>query len=78
YLSGAHVPSSANLRTIANFFGLSVPILFSNPEEFRTLIDGNFFHAMSTARHLPEFVNFLSNIVFDGSVQDSEILGVYD
>ncbi|AZO58684.1 XRE family transcriptional regulator [Mesorhizobium sp. M1A.F.Ca.IN.022.07.1.1] len=78
YLSGAHVPSSANLRTIANFFGLSVPILFSDPEEFRTLIDGNFFHAMSTARHLPEFVNFLSNIVFDGSVQDSEILGVYD
>lgn len=33
---------------------------------------------MSTARKLPEFVNFISSIVFDSSAQDTELLGVYD
>lgn len=78
YLSGAHVPSASNLRIIANYFGLSVPILFSDPDEFRNLVDGNFFHAMSTARQLPEFSKFVSNIVVENDAQDSEIVGVYD
>jgi transcriptional regulator with XRE-family HTH domain len=78
YLSGVHRPSAANLRIIANFFGLSVPILFSDPDEFRTLIDGNFFHAMSSARQLPEFSNFVANMIVENKAQQDDILGVYD
>ncbi len=78
YLSGTHLPSAANLRLIANFFGLSVPILFSDPEEFRGLVDENYFHAMATARQLPEFSRFLSNVVMSSNVHDNELVGVYD
>lgn len=78
YLSGTHVPSAPNLRIIANYFGVSVPILFSDPDEFRNLVDGNFFHAMATARQLPEFSRFVSSIIVESDVQDSEIVGVYD
>ena len=78
YLSGTHLPSAANLRIIANYFGLSVPILFSEPDEFRNLVDGNFFHAMATARQLPEFTCFVSSIIVENETQDSEIVGVYD
>jgi len=78
YLSGTHVPSAANLRIIANYFSLSVPILFSDPDEFRNLVDGNYFHAMATARRLPEFSRFVSNMVVESNTQDSEIVGVYD
>jgi transcriptional regulator with XRE-family HTH domain len=78
YLSGAHVPSAPNIRIIANYFGLSVPILFSDPDEFRTLVDGNFFHAMATARQLPEFSRFISNMIVENNSQDNEIAGIYD
>lgn len=78
YLSGAHVPSAANLRIIANFFGLSVPILFTDPDEFRTLIDGNFFHAMAAARKLPEFSRFVSSMIVESNSSDADIVGVYD
>ncbi|ACE94865.1 UNVERIFIED_ORG: transcriptional regulator with XRE-family HTH domain [Rhizobium esperanzae] len=78
YLSGAHLPAAANMRIIANYFGLSVPILFSDPEEFRTLVDGNFFHAMSAVRQLPEFARFVSAMLVENSVPDSDLVGVYD
>ncbi|WP_334174606.1 helix-turn-helix transcriptional regulator [Pseudoxanthobacter sp.] len=78
YLSGLHVPSSQNLRIIANYFGLSPQILFSDPDEFRTLIDGNFFHTMSRLGGLPEFSSFVSNIVMGQDVDDSALVGVYD
>lgn len=78
YLSGVHVPSAANMRIIANYFGLSVPILFSDPEEFKNLVDGNFFHAMAAARQLPEFSRFVSNMLVENSVPDSDLVGVYD
>ncbi|OJU86762.1 helix-turn-helix transcriptional regulator (plasmid) [Shinella sp. PSBB067] len=79
YLSGAHVPSTANLRIIANYFGLSVPMLFTDPEEFRTLVEGNFFHAMATARQLPEFSRFVSDMIVENNSADhDDIVGVYD
>ena len=78
YLSGAHAPSAINLRVIANYFGLSVPIFFSEPEEFRTLVDGNFFHAMETARQLPEFSRFVSNMIVENNSDQNDIVGVYD
>ena len=78
YLSGAHIPSSSNLMLIANYFGIGIPVLFSDPDEFRMLVDGNLFHALSTARQMPEFAQFMANMVLRNSVQDNEILGVYD
>ncbi|WLS05942.1 helix-turn-helix domain-containing protein [Shinella oryzae] len=79
YLSGAHVPSAANLRIIANYFGLSVPMLFADPDEFRTLVEGNFFHAMATARQMPEFTRFVSDMIVENNRADhDDIVGVYD
>ncbi|WP_271022288.1 helix-turn-helix transcriptional regulator [Rhizobium sp. RCAM05973] len=78
YLSGAHAPSATNLKIIANYFGLSVPILFADPDEFRTLVDGNFFHAMATARQLPEFSRFVSNMIVENNSDRNDIVGVYD
>lgn len=78
YLSGLHMPSSQNLRQIANFFGLSVPILFTDHGEFRTLVEGNFFHAMETVRSSPELNRFIESMIVESSADHKDILGVYD
>jgi transcriptional regulator with XRE-family HTH domain len=78
YLSGLHMPSSQNLRQIANFFGLSVPILFTDHAEFRTLVEGNFFHAMETVRSSPELNRFIESMIVEASADHKDILGVYD
>lgn len=78
YLSGLHMPSPQNLRLISNFFGLSVRILFSNPEEFRTLIEGNFFQAMDTMRKSSEMSRFVEEMIVGSSGDHKEIIGTYD
>jgi hypothetical protein len=67
------------LRLIANFFGLSVSILFSEPDEFRTLVEGNFFHAMENARRSPELNKFVEAMIVESTEDEhKELLGVYD
>ncbi|CAN7349941.1 helix-turn-helix domain-containing protein [Mesorhizobium sp. LjNodule214] len=78
YLSGLHMPSPQNLRLIANYFGLSVPILFSQPDEFRTLVEGNFFHAMENVRRSPELNKFVEAMIVESSGDQKEVLGVWD
>ncbi len=78
YLSGKHVPSDANLRIIANHFGLSIAILFSDPDELRTLVDGNFFHAMMTAKKMPKMPNFIADMVVGTTTYENELVGIYD
>lgn len=78
YLSGLHMPSPQNLRLIANFFGLSISILFSDPEEFRTLIEGNFFQAMETMRKSSELNRFIEQTIVESSGDHKEIIGTYD
>lgn len=78
YLSGLHMPSPQNLRLIANYFGLSVPILFSQPDEFRTLVEGNFFHAMENVRRSPELNKFVEAMIIESSGDQKEVLGVWD
>ena len=78
YLSSLHMPSPQNLRLIANFFGLSVPIMFSDSDEFQTLIEGNFFHTMEHLRKLPELNKFVENMIVESNADHKEILGVYD
>lgn len=78
YLSGEHAPSPTNLRRIAGFFNLSVSILFSDPEEFRTLLDGNFFHVIDELRHSKEMQGFIETVVLGSEGDNSKLLGIYD
>lgn len=78
YLSGLHIPSPQNLRLIANFFGLSNRILFSDPEEFQTLVEGNFFQAMETMRKSSELNRFIEQMIVESSGEHKEIIGTYD
>lgn len=78
YLSGLHMPSPQNLRLIANFFGLSIRILFSDAEEFRTLIEGNFFQAMDTMRKSSELNRFIEQTIVEASGDHKDIIGTYD
>lgn len=77
YLSGLHLPSPQNLRLIANSFGLSVRILFSDAEEFQTLVEGNFFQAMDTMRKSSELNKFIEQTVVESSGEHQDIVGTY-
>jgi DNA-binding phage protein len=78
YLAGRHQPSSANVRTIADHFGLSPEVLFSPHEEFRALIDGNFFDTFSRLRGLPQVTKFMSTVMSASDSVEQSLVGVYD
>lgn len=78
YLSGKHVPSSANVRAIADHFGLSADVLFSPHAEFRSLIDGNFFDAFNRLRAAPHVQKFLSTVMSAPETLEQGLVGVYD
>ena len=78
YLSGRHLPSSANVRTIADHFGLSPDVLFSPSDEFRSLIDGNFFDTFSRLRAEPHVLKFLSTVMSAPESVEQSLVGAYD
>lgn len=78
YLSGHHLPSLQNQRLIANFFGFSRTVLFADPEEFRTLMEGNYFYAMETLRNSKRLAPFLDGLLLDEKASGDEYVGVYD
>lgn len=78
YLSGLHMPSPRNLRLIANYFGVSVQVIFSDPEEFSMLLEGNVFNAIENLRNRPEVKSFIETLLVASKVDDSEYVGVYD
>ncbi|MBN4095988.1 helix-turn-helix transcriptional regulator [Methylobacterium sp. OT2] len=78
YLSGSHLPSNSNMRLIANYFGLSPAIMLSDPDEFKTLVDGNFFDAMMTAKNMKKLPGFMSDMFIGTSKNDERYVGVYD
>lgn len=78
YLSGLHLPSTQNQRLIANHFGLSRAVLFAEPEEFRTLIEGNYFYAIDSLRNSKRMAPFLDTILVDEKGAGDEHVGVYD
>jgi len=78
YLSGLHLPSSQNQRLIANHFGLSQSILFIDRDEFRTLMDGNYFHSMDALRSATRMGAFLQAALVDDNASGDGYLGVYD
>jgi len=78
YLAGRHMPSAANIKAIADHFGLGQEVLFSPEEEFRTLIDGDFFETFARLRSLPETANFLTSAMSALETTRQSLLGVYD
>jgi hypothetical protein len=79
YLSGRHLPSPANVRVIADHFGLTPELMFSEHQEFRALIDGNFFDTFSRLRQQPQVQHFLSTLMGSSPESAQEALvGVYD
>ena len=78
YLSGRHMPSPANIRTIADHFGLGVDVLFSPHSEFRSLIDGNFFDTFNRMRSAPQVQKFLSTVMSAPDAVEQSLTGVYD
>lgn len=78
YLSGRHLPSSANVRTIADHFGLSTEVLFSPHAEFRALIDGNFFDVFNRLRAAPQVQKFLATVMSAPGSLEQSLVGVYD
>ncbi len=79
YLSGRHLPSPTNVRVIADHFGLTPELMFSEHQEFRALIDGNFFDTFSRLRQQPQVQHFLSTLMGSSLESAQEALvGVYD
>lgn len=78
YLSGLHMPSPQNMSLIANFFGVSVSILFSPAFEFRTLVEGNFFQVMEKLRESPEVTKFIETAIIGAKSDGNDLVGVYD
>ncbi len=78
YLSGLHLPSVQNQRLIANYFSLSTSILFIAPEEFRTLMEGNYFYAMDALRNATKMTTFLETALVDEHADGDDYIGIYD
>jgi len=78
YLSGKHFPSETNLRATARYFGLNVSVLFTEPDEFVMLIEGNFFYAVERLQRRQHLRTFLDEILLHAKSGRSELLGVYD
>ncbi|TQI65308.1 hypothetical protein FHT98_5189 [Bosea sp. AK1] len=78
YLSGVHAPSPRNARAIAHFFGLSPAIMLADPDEVRTLVDGNYFAVLERLRGSPQFSAFVASAVLHGKDAPAGIAGVYD
>jgi len=78
YLAGKHVPSQNNLRAIAKYFGLNASILFSSPEEFRALVEGNFFYALERLQKRQHVRTFVEEALINARTDIDDVLGVYD
>ncbi|WP_417264468.1 helix-turn-helix domain-containing protein [Celeribacter sp.] len=78
YLSGRHLPSSGNVRLIANHFGLSPELLFEDHDRFLALVDGNFFEALDHLRKSPQVIRFLETAAISNRIEMGDYLGCYD
>lgn len=78
YLSGRHLPSPANVRIIADHFGLSSEVLFSEPADFRALIDGNFFDLFARLRQKSQVQGLLTALMGTPEQVEENLVGIYD
>lgn len=79
YLAGTHQPSRSNLRAIARYFGLSEDVLFSNPKDFRSMLEGGHFHLFRSLIQSPKMLLFINEMMGMSSGQTTAgITGVYE
>ncbi|KPX91696.1 hypothetical protein ALP86_01046 [Pseudomonas amygdali pv. mori] len=78
YLAGTHSPSKPNLRAIANFFGLSADVLYSNPHDFRSMMEGGHFHIFRNLVQTPKMLIFINELIQGNDNNHSDIVGVYE
>lgn len=78
YLAGTHQPSKANLRSIASFFGISNDVLFSNPNDFRSMIEGGHFHLFRNLIQTPKVLMFINELLHENESNLGELTGVYE
>ncbi|QXW42868.1 helix-turn-helix domain-containing protein [Pseudomonas amygdali] len=78
YLAGTHLPSKANLRAIASFFGVSIDALNSNPNDFRSMVEGSYFHIFRNLIQAPKMLMFINELVHRGESIHTEFVGVYE
>jgi len=78
YLAGTHAPSKNNLRAIASFFGLSADVLFSNPNDFRSMMEGGHFHLFRSVVQSPKMLMFINEMLQTGESRLGEMTGVYE
>ena len=78
YLSGKHMPSAANIRRIANHFGLSPEVLLSDHDSFRALVEGNFYVTLDRLRKEAQVIRFLNTVMSVPEAEANELLGVYE
>lgn len=78
YLAGTHQPSKSNLRSIASFFGLSIDILYTNPNDFRSMIEGGHFHLFRNLVQSPKMLLFINELLQESDSDLSELTGVYE
>src|SRR5271156_708971 len=53
YLSGTHLPAPANVKRIANHFGLTPDLLYGEHDQLVALVEGNYFRVWDTLRRQP-------------------------
>ncbi|GAB1619902.1 helix-turn-helix transcriptional regulator [Pseudomonas sp. NGC7] len=78
YLAGTHQPSKTNLKAIAGFFGLSIDVLYSNPNDFRSMIEGGHFHLFRNLIQSPKMLMFINELLQEDDSDLGEICGVYE
>ena len=78
YLSGRHQPSAANVRLIANHFGLSPDVLMAEHNSFRALVDGNYFDTFDRLQRAPQVLRFLDTAISVPVAEADALLGVYE
>lgn len=76
YLAGTHAPSRTNLRAIAGFFGLNEEVLFSAPNDFRSMMDGGHFHLFRSLVQSPAMQLFIGEMLRAGGA--AEFAGIYE
>jgi len=78
YLAGTHAPSKNNLQAIASFFGVSADVLFSAPNDFRSMVEGGHFHLFRNLIQSPKMLMFINEVVKVNETRLDELIGVYE
>jgi transcriptional regulator with XRE-family HTH domain len=78
YLAGTHAPSKNNLRSIASFFGLNADVLFSSPNDFRSMVEGGHFQLFRNVIQASKMLMFINEVVAANEWRVGDLVGIYE